>query len=251
MSQSPTPRTGWIARHKVLTGCGAVLTLALVGACGGTGTTTTDGKKSDDGGKPAASSPAGGSASAGSAKPSEGGQSSKPAEEKKQVAIKGSGTFQVGSDVKPGTYRTTGNKGMGCYWERLKDSSGELESIISNDNVTGASYVTIAASDKVFKSNGCKDWEAVDPKATGGSPKVEIPADGGMFKVGLDIAPGTYKSTGPAEGSAGCYWERSKDAAHGVDSIISNENPEGAAVVTIAAGDGYFKTTGCAVWKKS
>ncbi|MEU8774619.1 hypothetical protein [Streptomyces sp. NPDC048606] len=248
MSQSHTPRTGWIARHKVLTGCGAVLTLVLVGACGGTDT-PKDGKSTAKA-KPAASSAPAGKPSTG-AQPSQGGQSSKPAEEKKKAALKGAGTFQVGSDVKPGTYRTTGNKDLGCYWERLKDASGEVESIIANDNVTGASYVTIAATDKLFKSSGCKDWEAVDPKAAGGSPKAEAAGDGGMFKVGLDLAPGTYKSTGPAEGSTGCYWERSKDAAHTVDSIIANENPEGPAVVTIAAGDGYFKTTGCAPWKKS
>ncbi|MCX5198910.1 hypothetical protein OOK31_34350 [Streptomyces sp. NBC_00249] len=250
MSQSHTPRKSWIARHKVLTGCGAVLALVVVGACGGGGTDTAKDGKDAGAQKPAAAG------TPGAGKPADPAQSgtpqsgAKPSEEKKKAAIKGSGTFQVGSDVKPGTYRTTGNKGLGCYWERAKDSTGELDSIIANDNVSGTSYVTIGEADKIFKSTGCKDWETVDPKATG-TPKTEIPADGGMAKVGLDIAPGTYKSTGPAEGSAGCYWERSKSADHQTDSIIANENPEGPAVVTIAAGDGYFKTTGCAPWKKS
>ncbi|MCX5377953.1 hypothetical protein [Streptomyces sp. NBC_00091] len=241
MSQYSTPRQSWIARHKVLTGCGAVLALVAVGACTGGG--AADGAK-DTKAKPAASS----------AKPGTGEQSQKAAEPKKddkKAAMRGSGTFQVGSDVQPGTYRTTGNKGLGCYWERAKDASGEVDSILANDNVVGASYVTIGAGDKLFKSTGCKDWEAVDPKAAGGSPKTEAAGDGGMFKVGLDLAPGTYKSTGPAEGSAGCYWERAKDAGHTIDSIAANDNPTGPAVVTISAQDGYFKTTGCATWKKS
>ncbi|MFD9519417.1 hypothetical protein [Streptomyces sp. NPDC059979] len=232
---SHTSRTSWITRHTKLTGCGAVLALMTVGACA-----APDGAGEDSGPKPAASAPA--------AKGSDAAQ--KPAEEKKKAAVRGSGTFEVGKDVQPGTYRSSGNGG-GCYWERSKDSSGEIDSIIANDNVVGASYVTIAATDKIFKSSDCKDWEAVDPQAAGGSPKTEFSGKAGMLKVGTDIAPGTYKSAGPAEEGGGCYWERAKSAGHDVDSIIANENPTGPAVVTIAAGDAYFKTTGCADWKKS
>ncbi|MFJ4781077.1 hypothetical protein [Streptomyces sp. NPDC088762] len=231
---SHTPRKSWIARHKVLTGCGAVLALVAVGACTG----PDDAK---DGAAPKAAATA-----------SKGGDpASKPAEEKKKAAIRGNGTVEVGKDVQPGTYRTTGNGGAGCYWERAKDSSGETDSIIANDNVVGASYVTIEAGDKVFKSTDCKDWEAVDPKAAGGSPKTEFSGKAGMLKVGTDIAPGTYKSAGPAEEGGGCYWERAKDATHGIDAIIANENPTGPAVVTIGAEDGYFKTNDCGDWKKS
>ncbi|MDA5278998.1 hypothetical protein [Streptomyces sp. Isolate_45] len=250
---SHTPRKSRTARNKVLTGCGALLALVAVGACTGT-ETTKDGKPAA-----AASAKTDAGTSGGSSGGAQSGQpgaqpsaqsSQKPAEEK-EAAIRGSGTFQVPGDVKPGTYRTTGNKDLGCYWERAKDSNAELESIIANDNVTGASYVTIEATDKIFKSSGCKDWEAVDPKAAGAAPKTEFSGEGGMYKVGSDIAPGTYKSTGLAEGAAGCYWERSKSADHELDSIIANENPEGPAVVTISAKDAYFKTTGCATWKKS
>ncbi|MEV7524064.1 hypothetical protein [Streptomyces sp. NPDC091371] len=218
------------ARHKVLTSCGAALALVTLGACAGTDT-------AQDGAKSSSSAPASGDAS------------KKPAEEKK-AAFKGNGTFEVGKDVKPGTYRTTGNGSGGCYWERAKDSSGETDSIIANDNVVGSSYVTIAEGDKIFKTNDCKDWEAVDPKAAGGSPKTEFSGKAGMLKVGTDIAPGTYKSEGPADGDA-CYWERSKSAAHDIDSIIANENPTGPAVVTIGADDAYFKTNDCKDWKKS
>ncbi len=73
--------------------------------------------------------------------------------------------------------------------------------------------------------------------------------DGGMFAVGRDIAPGTYRSAGNTDDM--CYWERAKDAEHGLDSIIANGNATGTAVVTISASDGYFKTTGCKDWKKT
>ncbi|MET8808109.1 hypothetical protein [Streptomyces sp. NPDC004546] len=167
---------------------------------------------------------------------------------KKKAAIAGDGEYQVGSDVKPGTYRTTGNSDDMCYWERAKDAKGEMDSLLANDNVTGTSYVTVKPTDKIFKSSGCKDWEAVDPKAKG-TPASSMDGDGGMFKVGTDIAPGTYKSTGNADDS--CYWERTKDAEHGLNSIIANNNVTGTAVVTISPSDAYFKTTGCGDWKKA
>ncbi|AZM89483.1 hypothetical protein [Streptomyces sp. W1SF4] len=251
MSQSstPRPRHGRSARHRVLTGAGALVALVALAACTGGG--GTSGSKDTGPKKPTA---AGNSPKAGGGQTAGGKTSAKPSEPKKdgkKAAMRGSGTFQAGSDLQPGTYRTTGNKGLGCYWERAKDASGEVESIIANDNVTGTSYVTIEAGDKLFKSNGCNDWETIDPKAVSDAPKTEAAGDGGMFKVGLDLAPGTYKSSGPAAGSAGCYWERAKNASHDVDSIAANDNPTGPAVVTVSAQDGYFKTTGCATWKKS
>ncbi|MDN0200875.1 hypothetical protein [Streptomyces sp. S.PNR 29] len=166
----------------------------------------------------------------------------------KKAAFEGDGDFQVGADIKPGTYRTTGNSDGMCYWERAKDASGETDSLLANDNVTGTSYVTVKATDKIFKSSDCNDWEAVDPKAKG-SPASKMAGDGGMFRVGADIAPGTYKSTGNADDS--CYWERAKDADHSVDSIVANNNVNGTAVVTISASDAYFKTSGCKDWKKT
>ncbi|WP_405519814.1 hypothetical protein [Streptomyces canus] len=166
----------------------------------------------------------------------------------KKAAFAGDGDFQVGSDIKPGTYRTTGNSDGMCYWERAKDASGEMDSLLANDNVTGTSYVTVKATDKLFKSSDCNDWEAVDKKAKG-SPAARMSGDGGMFAVGADIAPGTYQSTGNTDDS--CYWERTKDAGHGIESILANDNVNGTAVVRISASDAYFKTNGCKDWKKT
>ncbi|MFD3314683.1 hypothetical protein [Streptomyces sp. NPDC058694] len=170
------------------------------------------------------------------------------ADKAEKVAFQGDGDFEVGTDVKPDTYRTTGNTGGLCYWERAKDASGEMDSILANDNVSGTSYVTIPAGDKLFKSSGCKDWEAVDAKATG-TPTAPVKGDGGMHRVGVDIAPGTYRSTGNTDDL--CYWERTKDASHSMESILANNNVSGTGVVTVAAGDAYFKTTGCKDWKKT
>ncbi|WP_405992825.1 hypothetical protein [Streptomyces sp. NBC_00986] len=167
---------------------------------------------------------------------------------KKKTAFDGDGDFRVGTDIKPGTYRTSGNTDGMCYWERAKNASGDTDSLLANDNVSGAGYVTVKATDKIFKSSGCKDWEAVDAKAQG-SPATQMAGDGGMFKVGVDITPGTYRSTGNTDDL--CYWERAKDAEHGLDSILANDNVTGTAVVTISTKDAYFKTTGCKDWTKT
>lgn len=218
---------------------GAVVGIVVIGAVSansGDNGTDSDATSSGKGSSVSAQAKSGGEKDA-----------AKAAEEKK-VAFEGDGEFQVGSDIKPGTYRTTGNSDGMCYWERAKDASGEMDSLLANDNVTGTSYVTVKATDKLVKSSDCNDWEAVDTKAKG-SPAAKMAGDGGMFRVGADIAPGTYRSSGNEDDM--CYWERAKDAEHGIDSIIANNNVTGSAVVTISASDTYFKTSGCTDWKKT
>ncbi|MET8567726.1 hypothetical protein [Streptomyces sp. NPDC004783] len=215
-----------------------IVVIAAVSANSGDGDGGSDGKSSS-----ASAQQSGGSKDGGSAGGSDGAKAAE-----KKAAFEGDGDFEVGSDVKPGTYRTTGNSGGMCYWERAKDASGELDSLLANDNVSGTGYVTVKATDKFFKSNGCNDWEAVDPKAKG-DPASEMAGDGGMFAVGTDIAPGTYKSTGNTDDS--CYWERSKNADHSLESILANDNVSGTGVVKISASDAYFKTVGCEDWQKT
>ncbi|MDN3023099.1 hypothetical protein [Streptomyces sp. S.PB5] len=226
---------------------GAVVGIVVIGAVSAN-SGDSDSTSSDKGSSSSAQAKPGGEKD--SAK-SAGDKTEEQAEEKaeeKKVAFEGDGEFEVGTDIEPGTYRTTGNTDGMCYWERAKDASGELDSLLANDNVTGTSYVTVKATDKLFKSSDCNDWEAVDPKAKG-TPAAKMAGDGGMYRVGVDIAPGTYKSTGNEDDM--CYWERTKDAEHGLDSIIANNNVSGSAVVKISASDTYFKTSGCTDWKKT
>lgn len=161
-----------------------------------------------------------------------------------KAAFKGDGTFQVGSDIKPGTYKTSGNDDGMCYWERDKDAKADTDSILANDTVAGSSYVTIKPTDKIFTSTDCKDWFAAGADKPG-APKTSM--GDGMYKVGTDIAAGTYKT----KGGETCYWERTKDALHDVDSILANDNVTGQGVVTITAKDAYFKTAGCGTWTKT
>jgi len=77
-----------------------------------------------------------------------------------------SGTYEVGVDIEPGKYKTAGPADTRywpmCYWARLKDTSGELGSIIANDNIRGQTTVTIKPGDGAFETNGCQPWVKVD-----------------------------------------------------------------------------------------
>ena len=70
----------------------------------------------------------------------------------------GAGTWRVGTDILPGTYRTDGPARSNCYWARLSGFSGTTAHIIANDNTNGPAIVTIAASDAGFESSGCRPW---------------------------------------------------------------------------------------------
>lgn len=70
----------------------------------------------------------------------------------------GEGTYEVGDDIKAGKYRTVGADGSNCYWARLKNTDGDLDSIIANGNVHGPTTVTIKTSDGAFQTSGCEPW---------------------------------------------------------------------------------------------
>ena len=66
------------------------------------------------------------------------------------------GTYVVGDDIKPGTYRT-GRIYDSCYWSRTSDHG----KILANDFITNApkgARVTIRKSDGGFESSGCGAW---------------------------------------------------------------------------------------------
>jgi hypothetical protein len=71
--------------------------------------------------------------------------------------IPGDGTFLVGADVAPGTYRAEAQSG--CYWARL--SSLNTSDIIDNNNADGPVVVEISPSDKAFQTTGCADFHKV------------------------------------------------------------------------------------------
>ena len=142
--------------------------------------------------------------------------------------IDGTGMFVVGSEVKPGLYKATGDG----YLALLKDAEGTTDSIIANHNDENQTYVQIKSSDKYFETNRFDGWTKVPAKPKKAIKK-SFPGTG-TYMVGVDIAPGTYKCSGSG------YWERMSDARHDFDSIIANDNQDNGAIISVKASDRFL-----------
>jgi hypothetical protein len=69
------------------------------------------------------------------------------------------GMWLVGTQVSPGTYRTTA--AAGCNWERLRDFAGTSASVIGGEFIGagGTAFATIASTDVGFSSDAaCGTW---------------------------------------------------------------------------------------------
>jgi hypothetical protein len=153
----------------------------------------------------------------------------------------GDGTYQVGKDIQPGTYRTRVGS-PGCYYERLKGFSGSLDDIIANNLTDAPAIVTIAATDKGFTSKDCGTWTQNLSQITQSKTTFED----GMYIVGTDITPGTYKNSG----GEGCYWARLKGFGNTVRDIIANDLVDNPTIVTIKSSDKGFESNDCGTWTK-
>lgn len=77
----------------------------------------------------------------------------------------GDGIYRVGTaagDITAGLYRSAGpSEGMPCYWARTQDSTGKIDTIITDSSPPGPTTVTITSSDGAFLVSGCAQWSKV------------------------------------------------------------------------------------------
>lgn len=74
----------------------------------------------------------------------------------------GNGVHRVGEDIEPGTYSTGGPDAdalvPNCYYARLSGLSGELDDIISNNNIDGPGTVVVEEGDTALELSGGCEW---------------------------------------------------------------------------------------------
>jgi hypothetical protein len=150
----------------------------------------------------------------------------------------GDGTHLVGSDMPAGTYSASG--GSSCYWERERDTSGQLSGIIANGFGDTHPIVAIDSTDVAFKTTSCGVWRLFVPPA---QPATSF--GDGTYMVGQSIVAGTYS----APGGSSCYWERRSDVSGSVSGVIANDFGAITPTVTIAAIDVAFDSTSCGTWQ--
>lgn len=155
------------------------------------------------------------------------------------------GDYIVGEDIRPGTYRLREAADL-CYWERLSGFGGSLDEIIANNSGSGFFTVTIKRSDAGFSSSGCGTWTTDLSAVVSRRGPIE---DDGVFIVGTDIAPGTWRSSGG--GGFACYVARLAGFGGTLNEVISNElSQSGRVIVTLKRSDEGFETNGCGTWTK-
>lgn len=157
----------------------------------------------------------------------------------------GAGTYRVNSEIAAGRYFA--DPVSGCYWERKSGFGGTTAEIIANDFVSynaAQLIVDIRSSDAGFETDAeCGTWNQA---ARGG---MQASIAGGMWLVGSQVAPGTYRTSA----AAGCYWERLRNFEGVLASIIANDfvSSAGQQTTTIASGDVGFNTDGdCGTWTR-
>ena len=151
------------------------------------------------------------------------------------------GTHRVGEDIQPGTYRTREGS-SGCYYARLSGFGGGFEEILANGNTDDPTIITIEPTDAGFESKRCGTWTQDLSAITNSTTSFED----GTYKVGTDIEPGTYRSSG----SSGCYYARLSGFNGSFENIIANENTDTPAVVAIAPTDAGFESKRCGTWTR-
>jgi hypothetical protein len=70
------------------------------------------------------------------------------------------GTYLVGTEIKPGTYKSSGpdgSNGAGCYWARHSKNNDLLDNNVSQ----GPSIVVVHASDFSIEFAGCEPYKKV------------------------------------------------------------------------------------------
>lgn len=151
------------------------------------------------------------------------------------------GIHMVGSDIDAGTYRTRVGSSL-CYYARLSGLGGELEEIISNNSTSDPAVIIIKETDVAFESSGCPTWTKDLTQITNNATSF----NDGVYIVGTDIEAGTYKNSG----NNSCYYARLSGFTGELDVIISNDNADAIATVSIASTDAGFESSGCGTWSK-
>ena len=126
--------------------------------------------------------------------------------------------LRVGIDILPGEYFVKAHENTHGYVMLARDSSGSVESIITNKNFRTHSFITVQHGEylAVERATLMQAEEAVVPTFTDG-----VLGDG-VYRVGIDIPAGTYLVV-PTSNVAG-YYQIATDSRGTASNIISNAN---------------------------
>ena len=164
-----------------------------------------------------------------------------------------SGSYVIGSHIKPGTYYAVPHHGGGCRWSKVKGFTGDPSEVISKGGSDNRWVVTINTNDAGFVTHGCGIWRNVEVALKIG-PFSEF--YDGVHRVGIDIIPGTYVANVPTQPFIdgqpvrGCRWRTVSEFGHTVADVTATGGGRGRVEVTLTDSDIGFVSDGCGEWRK-
>lgn len=157
-----------------------------------------------------------------------------------------SGTYRVGTDIPAGRYYSDPSRE--CHYQRLRGFGGTASDAIFDIVINfdaGQWIVDLLPADAGFSTDAnCGPWFTTPRRGL----LTSIPP--GVWIVGAQVTPGTYRADSSA---AGCGWARVSAFTGATDAIIANGSASsaGSQVVTIAASDAGFATNAeCGTWSR-
>ena len=142
------------------------------------------------------------------------------------------GTYQVGTDIPAGLYKST-KVGDNASWHTASDATGSADSIIANVSVTGQCYIEVSNGQYLTLALLTIAPADAVKSASVGSKNITD----GTYLVGTDIAPGKYKGTVWGDTA---YWQIASSADGTPEHTVSNDIP--FAPFSIEVTKGQFLT---------
>jgi hypothetical protein len=150
---------------------------------------------------------------------------------------KSDGFYTVGDEIAAGKWHSTG-AGIDCYWARLDDQ----QEILDNHFGIAGGTVTILETDYEVEFTGCGTWEYVENAEPILQPDATKPKKDGFYTVGVEIAPGKWRSDGAGDD---CYWARLDDH----QEILDNHFGRAGGTVTVQETDYEVGFEDCGTWE--
>ena len=156
----------------------------------------------------------------------------------------GPGQYRVGPDIAAGRYYA--DVANGCHFQRVRAFSGApadtlVDTVVNFD--AGQWIVDLLTTDAGFVTDvNCSFWFTTPRRGLSTS------ITPGMWIVGAQITPGTYRAENALQG---CFWQRVSNFTGATTATLANNTSTAAGVqfVTIATTDAGFSTNvECGTW---
>lgn len=145
----------------------------------------------------------------------------------------GDGTWRVGEDIEPGTWRAA-DVDL-CHWRRLRGFSGRTGDVIaSGTTVDGAAIATIEAGDVGFSSVGCNTWKRITPAAPKPTKASKVTMPKVVGKNGA-AAEAKLKAVGLADVKFGSADPNASVVLLPENWRVTRQDPRAGAKVTLGA----------------